>query len=75
MVLSGNVLIRHIPATGDERYLASFVGSMNTHPVREHIFSMERPDFYLHDTSPFSARIRYHGAPGERLQLWENYAN
>lgn len=57
-----NPFIDYRPLTGDEKYLASFVGSMNTHPVREGIFQFDRRDIYLLDSSKESYRIRYHGA-------------
>jgi hypothetical protein len=75
LVLGENALIHHAPATGDEKYLASFVGSQNTHAVREQVFRIQCPDIYLYDTSKNSAQIRYHGTPSERLEFWKHYAD
>ena len=70
-----NPLIDYRPLTGNERYLASFVGSSNTHPVREEIFKFNRPDIYLLDSSKESYRVRFHGSADERTDFWKRYAD
>ncbi len=46
-----NAFILHRPITGGEKYLASFVGSVVTHPVRRPFFAWSRNDIYVKDTS------------------------
>ncbi len=70
-----NPLVEYRPITGNEKYLASFVGSSNTHPVREEIFKYNRPDIYLLDTSKYSYRMRFHGTGSERENFWKQYAD
>lgn len=73
--LGQNALIEHFKGPCKEKYLASFVGSKGTHAVREQLFLLERPDFYLYDTTAVSGRIRYHGDAQERLEFWRHYAD
>lgn len=73
--LEDNVLIQPTPITGSEPYLASFVGSINSHPIRQHLLSLKRSDFLIRDTSSYSPQIRHHGGPAERLQFWEEYVD
>lgn len=70
-----NAFITHRPCTGDESYLASFVGSQTAHPVRKQLFRIQRGDFYLKDTSSYSANITYHGDPTQRARFWSEYAD
>jgi len=70
-----NPLLNFHPITGKEEYLAAFVGSVNTHPVRERIFEFHRPDIYTLDSSKESYRIRYHGTPSEKEDFWRRYAD
>src|SRR5215470_754934 len=70
-----NPLIDYRPITGTEKYLAAFVGSMNTHPVREGLFKYDRPDIRVLDSSKESYRIRYHGTPSEKADFWKRYAD
>jgi Exostosin family len=70
-----NPMIDYRPLTGQEKYLAAFVGSVNTHPIREEIFKYDRPDIYLLDSSKESYRIRYHGTASERIDFWKRYAD
>ena len=70
-----NAFINYRPPTGKEKMLASFVGSSITHPVREKLFTFEREDIFVRDTSAHSQRIAYHGEPAERAQFWSEYAD
>ena len=70
-----NPWVDYRPVTGNETYLAAFIGSVNTHPVREEIFKLDRPDIFALDSSKESYRIRYHGSPGEKEDFWKRYAD
>ncbi len=70
-----NPMVDYRPITGDEKYLAAFVGSVNTHPVREGLFNFNRPDIYVLDSSKESYRIRYHGSAEEKADFWKRYAD
>lgn len=75
LYLVTNSFITPRPFTGNETYLASFVGSTNTHPVRHKLFEFNRPDIFVRDTSGVSQRMQYRGEPREREQFWSNYAD
>lgn len=70
-----NPLVDYRPLIGNEPYLAAFVGSSNTHPVREGFFKFNRPDIYVVDSSKDSFRIRYKGSVEEKEQFWKRYAD
>lgn len=70
-----NAFITSRPLSGDEKYLASFVGSRRTHAAREKLFQFERSDIYVKDTSGESSRITHHGEPAERSRFWQEYAD
>jgi exostosin family protein len=70
-----NPMVQYRPLTGNEPNLAAFVGSSNTHPVREGFFRFNRPDIYVMDSSKESYRIRYSGTPDEKQQFWKQYAD
>jgi hypothetical protein len=70
-----NPMVDHRPLAGNEPYLAAFVGSANTHPVREGIFQFNRPDIQVLDSSKESYRIRYHGSLREKEEFWKRYAD
>jgi len=75
LYLVENAFITHRRYTGNEKYLASFVGSRNTHPVRERLFEFERRDIYVKDTSSYSQQMMYHGGTAERADFWAEYAD
>lgn len=75
LYLIENAFISHRPSAGNEKYLASFVGSKHTHPVREALFTFGRSDIYVKDTSGYSQRMMFHGAPAERAEFWAEYAD
>ncbi|HTV03945.1 MAG TPA: exostosin family protein [Acidobacteriaceae bacterium] len=75
LYLIENAFVTHRPYTGKEPYLASFVGSKVTHPLRGHLFLFGRDDIYVKDTSSYSSRTTYHGEPAERAQFWSEYAD
>ena len=70
-----NPFVDYRPPTGNERYLATFIGSRQTHPVRDKLFAFDRPDIPVVDTSSMRNRITYHGKPHERAEFWSSYAN
>src|SRR5690348_17280570 len=75
LYLIQNPFLNHRPCSGREKYLASFVGSKRTHPVREKLFKFGRDDIYVKDTSNYGQRITYHGSPTERARFWAEYAD
>ena len=75
LYLIQNPFITWRPYSGDEKYLASFVGSSNTHPVRAKLFEFGRSDIFVRDTSKFSQRTTFHGEPAERAKFWAEYAD
>lgn len=75
LYLIENAFINFRPCTGDEPYLASFVGSTIAHPVREKLFEIQRDDFCLRDTSAYSSRITHDAHPAERARFWAEYAD
>lgn len=74
-ILIQNVYIDYRPPTGQEKYLASFVGTRKTHPVRSALFSFKRDDIYVADTTGISLHMMYHGEPAERAKFWSDYAD
>lgn len=75
LYLIENAFITHRPCLGNEPYLASFVGSTRTHPVRKKLFELGRGDIYVRDTSSYGQRITFHGSPAERAGFWAEYAD
>lgn len=75
LYLIENAFITHRPCSGNEQYLASFVGSSNTRPVREKLFQIQRSDFFLKDTSSYSYWTTYHAEPSQRACFWTEYAD
>lgn len=74
LYLIENAFITRQPYTGNEKYLASFVGSRTTHPVREKLFQLSCNRIYVKDTSAYGAHTTYHGEPAERARFWQDYA-
>ena len=70
-----NPYIQHRPLTGAEPYLASFIGSGRTHPVRGQLFAIRRQDFLMKDTGLISYRMAYEADPLERPPFWAEYAD
>jgi hypothetical protein len=70
-----NPFIQHRPLSGQEPFLASFIGNSRTHPVRDRIFALRRDDFLLKDTGGVSYRMAYEADPGERAPFWAEYAD
>lgn len=75
LYLIENAFITPHAYTGKEKYLASFVGSRLTHPVRQGLFELGRSDIYVKDTAAYGAQITYHGEPQERARFWQEYAD
>lgn len=75
LILIQNAYIDYRPPTGQEKYLASFVGTRKTHPVRSVLFSFQRDDIYVADTTGISLHMMYHGEPAERARFWSDYAD
>jgi hypothetical protein len=75
LYLIENAFVTHRPLSGTEKYLASFVGSIVTHPVREELFKFGRDDIYVKDTASYGAHTTYHGESAERAAFWREYAD
>ncbi|HEY1809991.1 MAG TPA: exostosin family protein [Acidobacteriaceae bacterium] len=70
-----NPFIQQRPLTGQESFLASFIGNSRTHPVRDQIFAIQRGDFLLKDTGRTSYRMAYEADPAQRPPFWADYAD
>lgn len=75
LYLMENAFITHRPYSGNEKYLASFVGSRKSHPVRDKLFELGREDISTIDTASYSSYTTYFGTPAEREQFWTEYAD
>lgn len=73
--LHENPFIGHRRHTGNEKFLASFVGSMRTHPVREELLKFNRDDIYVKATSAFNYEFTEHAKPQARASFWQEYAD
>jgi hypothetical protein len=69
-----NPFIRAQPLTGSEKYLASFVGSSTTHPLRQQVLAMRSDTFLLRDTQAASFRMNYEADPLDRAPFYLAYA-
>jgi hypothetical protein len=56
-------------------YLANFIGSMATHPVRDELRKLPGDRFLIEDTSSFAHRITFAGHADERHPFWSHYAD
>jgi hypothetical protein len=70
-----NPFIGPQPLTGGEDYMASFVGSSTSHPLRRQILSLRRDDFLLKDTQAKSYRMNFEADPLERAPFYLAYAD
>jgi Exostosin family len=70
-----NPFIRAQPLTGNEKHLASFVGSSTTHPLRQQILAMRNAGFLLRDTQATSYRMNFEADPRERAPFYLAYAD
>jgi hypothetical protein len=70
-----NPFIRPSPLTGQEEYLATFMGSSLTHPLRQQILSMRRDKFFLKDTRNQSYRMNHEADPLDRPPFFLEYAD
>ncbi len=70
-----NPFIRAEPLAGRENYLASFVGSSTSHPLRQQILSLRRDDFLLRDTRAKSYQMNFEADPLERAPFYLAYAD
>jgi hypothetical protein len=69
-----NAFIQHRPITGQEKYLASFVGSAVTHPIRSQFFTWSRSDIYVKDTSGRTNSTISGNDTERRERFWAEYA-
>jgi hypothetical protein len=75
LYLVANPFIGYRPPTGREKYLASFIGSRQTHALRAELYRFNRPDILVLDISSLRNRITYHGEADERAGFWSSYAD
>ena len=75
LYLIENPFVGYRPLSGKEKCLASFIGSRSTHPLRNKLYSFDRADILVEDTSKVRNQITYHGEPAERAKFWSMYAD
>jgi hypothetical protein len=63
------------PLPSGPPYLAGFVGSVVTHPVRAAIAQLPRERFLIEDTSSFSLKLLMGGEEEQRRRFWSHYAD
>lgn len=74
--LDENPYIEFIPLKENPEYLATFIGSMRTHPVRAKLATLPRDYFLIEDTSSLGSRFAFMGGQEEdRHKFWSNYAD
>jgi Exostosin family len=62
------------PAQETYRYAATFIGSIDNHPVRARLTSLPSQQFLIEDTSSFALKMLYGGEKEERHRFWSHYA-
>jgi len=70
-----NPFIRAQPITGREEYLATFMGSSLTHPLRQQILSSRCDKLFLKDTRNQSYKMHYEAGPQDRAPFYLEYAD
>jgi len=63
------------PPQGNYQYVASFIGSIENHPVRAEFLKFPRESFVIEDTSSFALKMLYSEANEERHRFWSHYAD
>ena len=62
------------PLQSRPRYLWSFLGSLNTHPIRERIFGLGDPESFVADTSQISLpNLSGLSSPAQRREFIQSY--
>ena len=69
-----NPYVEYDPAAVERDLLYSFIGSVDTAPVRADLAKLEHPRRHFIDTTGESARIWYSGTDEERRPFWRRYA-
>jgi hypothetical protein len=70
-----NPYVRFQPAKEVDRYLATFIGSVENHPVRRELAKLPAHEFLVEDTSSFALKMLYGGEADQRHRFWSHYAN
>ncbi|MES2462234.1 MAG: exostosin family protein [Armatimonadota bacterium] len=71
-----NPYVKHRKLEPDAQYLASFVGSVSTHPVRQQILKLNSDRFLLEDVSKNSLKHKMADLDDkDKHHFWENFAN
>jgi hypothetical protein len=70
-----NPYIDSRPLEANCRYIASFIGSVETHPVRAEFLKFPRDLFLIEDTSSFAYNIIYSGEMEDRHWIWARFAD
>jgi hypothetical protein len=63
------------PLDANHRYLASFIGSIDTNPVRAGLLKLPSDRFLIEDTSSFALRTIFSGSQEERRRIWARFAD
>ena len=75
MRIDENPYVGFRPPQQGDRYLGSFVGSVENHPVRTELLKLPRNQFVIEDTSSFALKMLYGGEKDERHRFWSHYAD
>jgi hypothetical protein len=62
------------PAKDSYPYIATFIGSIENHPVRARLAKLPAQQFLVEDTSSFALNMLYGGEKEERHRFWSHYA-
>lgn len=68
-----NPYIEFRPPVANSQYIASFVGSVSTHPVRAEFLKLPSSQFLIDDTSSFAYKIITSGEMEKRHRIWARF--
>ena len=63
------------PARENYPHTATFIGSIENHPIRTQLAKLPSPQFLVEDTSSFALAMLYGGEEKERHRFWSHYAD
>ncbi len=75
LLVTENAFIQHRPLTGNEPYLACFLGASNSHPIRRSLFELRSDRILMEDTSKRRDILTDFETPALRAQFWSAYAD
>lgn len=70
-----NPLIAFEPQISKRLYLYSFIGAVNTSPIREQLQTIQHPRSFFQDTSKQGMPIRYRRNRDELMLFWKQFAD